>query len=168
MNRRGVEITVGLFILMGILSLMVLALRVSGLSDIYSGQEGAVVTVDFERVGGLKPRARVTIGGVQVGRVTSIKLSQEAMDGNVRYIPRVTMILNHAVTNLSADTRAQILTSGLLGDNFIELEPGLFEEGEEKSLLVETGRIPLENTIAPISLEEIVSKFVSSKASGLE
>lgn len=168
MNRRGVEIGVGLFILFGILSLMVLALRVSGLSDIYSGQEGFVITADFEKVGGLKPRARVTIGGVSVGRVTAIRLNQEKSNETVLYMPQVTISLNASMTHLSADTKAQILTSGLLGDNFVELQPGFFDDEGEKELLSESGHISVENTLSPISLEDIISKFVSSEASGLK
>lgn len=170
MAKRGLEIGVGFFILFGIISLIVLALRVSGLSDIYSGHEGFVITADFNKVGGLKPRSRVTIGGVQVGRVTDIRLDHQPVEGddNILYIPRVTLTLNESMNKLPKVTKAQILTAGLLGDNYIELEPGFFEEDEEKEYLAEAGHIPIENTLSPIAIEDIIANFVSSEASGME
>lgn len=169
MTKRGIEISVGLFILFGIISFIVLSLRVSGLSDVYSGYDGYVVTADFDKIGGLKPRSRVTIGGVQVGRVVAIQLNQKKVEGdNTLYIPQVTMMLNKGVENLPSNTKAQILTAGLLGDNYLALDPGFFDEDDKKVLLVERGHIPLENTLSPIALEDIISKFVSSKASGSE
>lgn len=170
MAKRSIEIAVGLFIIFGLVSLIVLALRVSGLSDIYSGHEGFVITADFNKVGGLKPRARVTIGGVQVGRVTSIRLNQEEENGNVFYVPRVTIALDKAVDNLAKETKAQILTAGLLGDNYIELDPGFFDEDDdvEKEYLADFGHIAMENTLSPVALEDIIAHFISSEASGLE
>lgn len=171
MAKRSIEIAVGFFILFGLVSLIVLALRVSGLSDIYSGHEGFVITADFNKVGGLKPRARVTIGGVQVGRVTSIRLNQEQENGNVFYVPRVTIALDKAVNNLAKETKAQILTAGLLGDNYIELDPGFFDEDEndlQKEYLADHGHIGMENTLSPIALEDIIAHFISSEASGME
>lgn len=168
MTKRSLEISVGIFILLGIISLIVLALRVSGLADIYTGHEGYVITADFGKVGGLKPRSRVVIGGVQVGRVTAIRLNQEKVNGNILYVPRVTLSMNESMRYLPADTKAQILTAGLLGDNYVELEPGFFEDDGEKNYLVNQGHIDLENTLSPISLEEIIAKFVSSEASGLD
>ncbi len=168
MAKRSIEIAVGFFILFGFISLIILAVRVSGLSDIYSGHEGFVVTADFTKVGGLKPRSRVTIGGVQVGRVTSIRLNQDEESDNVFYVPRVTLVLDKTVSNLPKVTKAQILTAGLLGDNYIELEPGFFEEEGEKEYLAEHGHIPEENTLSPVGLEDIIAHFVSSEASGLD
>ncbi len=171
MHKRGVEITVGLFILFGLFSLIVLALKVSGLSDVYTGHEGFIVTADFEKIGGLKPRSRVVIGGVQVGRVVSIRLNQEVFEDeegtvNVLFTPRVTLALKESVRSLPSNSRAQIMTAGLLGDNYIEIEPG-FAEGEN-DYLHKVGHIDKEFTNSPISLENIIEQFVSQEASGLE
>jgi len=161
MSNRAVEIAVGLFVLLGIVSLMVLAIKISGLSNIYDGNNGYKITADFENIGGLKTRARVTIGGVQVGRVTDIKLNREDLDEGSVFRSRVTFSLNKNVI-LPQDSQAQILTSGLLGDNYIGLQPGFGHD-----LIESNGHIPLENTQSAMVLEELISSFISSKASGM-
>jgi len=112
MRKRTVEIAVGIFVILAGIALILLAIKVSGLSDIYEGNEGYYLTADFENVGGLKPRARVTIAGVQVGRVIRIDFDQSA------FLARVTLFMNKNIDKLPDDSKASILTSGLLGDNF--------------------------------------------------
>ena len=156
MQKRTVEIAVGLFVLFSIISLMLLAIKVSGLSDLYESRDGYTLSANFENVGGLKPRARVTIAGVQVGRVIGIKFDQEA------YLARVTMIINRNINNLPNDSKASILTAGLLGDNYIGLLPGFSDEVFEQG-----SHILVENTESAVILEELISKFVAGQASGL-
>ncbi len=156
MQKRTIEIAVGLFFLLGIAAFMMMAVKVSGLSEIYVA-DGYTLTAEFENVGGLKPRARVSIAGVAVGRVVSIEFNDK------KYLAEVKMIIDESVNNLPDDTTASILTSGLLGDNYIGLNPGFSNQ-----FLKANGQIPLENTNKAVVLEELVSKFFSSQASGLK
>ncbi len=157
MQKRTIEIAVGVFFLLGILAFAMLALQVSGISKICNLKEGYKITADFENIGGLKPRARVTIAGVAVGRVVAINYDPKT------YVARVTIFMDNNVNNIPDDTSASILTSGLLGDNYIGLSPGFsdhfYKEGDH---------IPVENTSKAVVLEELVSKFLSSQASGLK
>ncbi len=156
MQKRTIEIAVGLFFLLGIAAFMMMAIKVSGLSEIYV-TDGYPLKAEFENVGGLKPRARVSIAGVPIGRVVSIDFNDE------KYVAVVTLIIDKSVSNLPDDTTASILTSGLLGDNYIGLSPGFSTE-----FLKSGDNIPLENTNKAVVLEELVSKFFSSQASGLK
>lgn len=157
MQKRTIEIAVGIFFLLGIAAFIMLAVKVSGLSDAYESREGYTVTAIFENVGGLKPRAKVTIAGVQVGRVLSIQFDK------TEYAAKVVLFLNQNVNNIPDDTKANILTAGLLGDNYISLNPGFSE-----TYLKDGDQIPLENTNKAIVLEELISRFLSSQASGLK
>jgi len=157
MHKRTIEIAVGFFFLLGILAFAMLALQVSGISKIYGLQEGYKITADFENIGGLKPRARVTIAGVAVGRVVAINYDPKD------FVARVSIVIDNKVTNIPDDTSASILTSGLLGDNYIGLSPGFSEQ-----FYKEGSHIPVENTSKAVVLEELVSKFLSSQASGLK
>ncbi len=157
MQKRTIEIAVGVFFLLGILAFAMLALQVSGISKIYNLKEGYKITADFENIGGLKPRARVTIAGVAVGRVVAINYDPKT------YVARVTIVMDNNVNNIPDDTSASILTSGLLGDNYIGLSPGFSD-----NFYKEGDHIPVENTSKAVVLEELVSKFLSSQASGLK
>lgn len=108
----------GLFVLGGLLALAYLSISVGGLSAPRSG--GYVLYARFDVIGGLKPRAQVSIGGVRVGQVEAIELSED-------YRPRVRLRLDRNL-RLPEDTSAAILTSGLLGDQYLELTPGGLEE----------------------------------------
>lgn len=157
MEKRTLEMTVGLFFLFAIAAFVILALKVSGLGQSLPLNEGYNITAEFENIGGLKPRARVTIAGVAVGRVTGIRF--DAKD----YLAQVSIRLDAHVTNIPDDSRASILTSGLLGDNYISLTPGFsntyFKAGDN---------IVVENTNKAIVLEELVSKFMANQASGFQ
>lgn len=163
MTTRMVEIMVGFFVLLGALALMVLAIQVSGLTDVYHGETGYKITADFENIGGLKVRAKVTLNGVPVGRVTNIKLHEEKTSDGILFTARATIAFNKKMDDIPSDVKANILTSGLLGDNYIALEPGFSPE-----MLKNGGHIPLENTHSAIILENLISSLVSSKASKME
>ena len=156
MQRRTIEIGVGIFMLLGIGAFVMLALKVSGLDDIYNNDKGYIITAHFENVGGLKPRARVTIAGVAVGRVLAIEFDKEY------YLAKVTLSIDKDVDNLPDDTVASILTAGLLGDNYISLNPG-----SNETLLKANGHIGVENTYQAVVLEELLSKFLAGQASGI-
>lgn len=153
MKMRTVEITVGAFMVAGILSLLMLALQVSGLSHFFKPDQGYHVKAEFSNIGSLKVRGKVSVAGVVVGRVVNIKLEPQT------YNAEVTLLVDPArVGKLPSDTRASILTSGLLGDNYIGLTPG-FDETELK----EGDMIEISNTDSAVVLEQLISKFVAKQ-----
>lgn len=159
MRSKTIEITVGFFILMGLLALFVLALKVSGLNDIYYGDKGYEITAEFENVGGLKSKARVSIAGVQVGRVKSVFFDKKT------HYAKVKMIIFNSVDNLPENTEAQILTTGLLGDNYIALLPGQSMGATDSEQYLKSGAIiGVENTHKAVILEELISKFLANQA----
>ena len=153
-NRKSLELWVGLFMAAGILALAMLAFKVGNLTtaDVVDGYQ---VKANFDNVGGLKVKAAVTVAGVRVGRVTGI-----AFDSN-RYQAVVTMDIDGQYKNIPADSTANILTSGLLGDQYIGVEPG----GEETYL--KNGDTIL-RTQSALVLEKLVGQVIFNKASESE
>lgn len=149
MGRKGVETLVGLFVLLGILAILFLALRAANLGNFVVGDTYSV-TARFDNIGGLKVRAPVKSAGVTVGRVKTIALDTNTYQG------RVTMELEQGMT-FPSDTSAKILTSGLLGDQFIGLVPG----GSDKNL-EPGGEIKL--TQSAVLLENLIGQFLYNKA----
>ena len=117
LQRRSIEMIVGLFMLAGFAALLMLALKVSGLTN-NVGANGYIVTAAFDNIGDLKPRAPVTISGVRIGHVLSINLDPET------FRAKVTMLISKKYNELPMDSSAQIFTEGLLGSNYISLTPG--------------------------------------------
>lgn len=115
------DLVVGLFVLVGLATIAYLSIQIGGIS--YTGPSGLVLYASFDEVGGLRTRAPVAIGGVTVGRVKAIGLDKDLR-------ARVTMDLDPSL-KLTTDTSAGIRTQGLLGDQFVALEPG----GEEEFLV---------------------------------
>lgn len=149
MTRDKTDFWVGLFVLLGILALVFLALRAGNLSS-FSLATTYQVQADFDNLGGLKVRAPVKSSGVVVGRVSAIQFD------NATFQARVTMDLESRYT-FPEDSSASILTSGLLGEQYIGLTPG----GEEKNL-AQGARI--QYTQSAVVLEELISKFLYSSA----
>jgi len=149
MKIKRIEVWVGLFVVLGIASLLMLALQVSGLSDIYDQHKGYTVKAAFTNIGGLKIRSKVTIGGVTIGRVTNVALYQNTYG---EYEAMVTMSLDNTLNKIPEDSSAKILTSGLLGDNYIGIVPG-----QSTAFLHEGSTIEL--TSQALLLEDLVSKF---------
>jgi phospholipid/cholesterol/gamma-HCH transport system substrate-binding protein len=143
------DLVVGAFVAAGLAALGYLSIQVGGLS--YKGQGGLQLYAVFDEIGGLKERAPVAIAGVTVGQVTGIGL-----DDVLR--ARVTLDLDSGL-ELPIDTSAAVRTSGVLGDQFIALEPG----GEEDLL---TSGEEIAYTENALSLERLIGKFVHD--SGLE
>ena len=146
MRTRTVEITVGAFMLAGILSLVFLAFAVSG----YVVDDTAklyTVHARFNDVSGLTTRARVTVAGVNVGRVSAIKVDTE------RAQAIVDLQLNANAGALSADTGAKIVTEGVLGGKYIALVPGAEDE------VLKDGS-EIEDTQGALILEDLVGQFV--------
>ena len=116
MSSRRIEILVGLFVLLGMAALLFLALQAANLAS-FNTEPTYALTARFDNIGGLKVRAPVRSAGVVVGRVTSITLDKQTYQGVVR------MQIREGV-RFPKDSSAKILTSGLLGDQYIGLEPG--------------------------------------------
>lgn len=152
-RTRVLEVGVGVFVVAAFLCLVFLGLKVSGLAPVSSG-DTYTVTAEFGDIGGLKPNARVTMSGVTVGRVTSIDLDPKWLDG------RVTMQINNDLKNkLSDDSTAAILTSGLLGEQYVGLTTGA-----DPTMLKDGGNI--RNTQDAIGLESLIQQFVSGMKGG--
>ena len=149
-NRKSLELWVGLFVAAGILALAMLAFKVGNLTsaDVMNSYK---VTARFDNVGGLKVKAAVTMAGVRIGRVSAI-----AFD-NKKYQALVTMDVDGRYQNIPKDSSASILTSGLLGDQYIGIEPG----GEEASL--KSGDSFL-RTQSALVLEKLVGQVIFDKA----
>ena len=151
MQNRTLEIGVGLFLLAGILALLLLALRVSGLSPSATTDTYKLYAY-FDNIAGLTVRAKVTMAGVTIGKVTAIDLDRDSFTG------RVTMQLEKRIDNLPADSTASILTAGLLGEKYIGLSVG----GEE-TLLKEGATI--HDTQSSLVLEDLIGKFLLNTVS---
>ena len=150
MESRKVEIGVGLFLAAGIAALFMLAMKVSNLST-YSLERGYDLVARFDNVGGLKVRAPVTMAGVRIGRVASIAFDQKTYEAVVK------LDIEPAYNEIPKDTSASILTSGLLGEQYVGLQPG----AEEKYM---QGGDEIKYTQSALILERLVSQFLFSKA----
>jgi len=121
MRQRGIEIIVGLLMLVGIIAFIVLAFKVSGFTT-FTDAETYKITAEFANVGDLKVRAPVTVAGVNIGQITKIKLDPET------YKAVVTMKILNTNKNIPIDSTANIFTAGLLGANYISITPGFEDE----------------------------------------
>ncbi len=143
------DLIVGLFVALGLATIAYLSIQVGGVS--YAGRGGLELHATFDQIGGLKPRAPVSVAGVTVGQVREIGLDE-------RLRARVTLEVD-ADLALPVDSSAAIHTQGLLGDQFVALEPGgedvLLKNGEE-----------IEFTESALSVERLIGKFVHD--SGIE
>jgi phospholipid/cholesterol/gamma-HCH transport system substrate-binding protein len=149
MSRRSIETLVGLFVLMGMGAMVFLALKAANLAS-FGEHKGYTVTARFDNIGGLKPRAPVRSAGVTVGRVKSISLDSKTFQGVVR------MEIDNFV-KFPKDTSAKILTSGLLGDQYVGLEPG----SDDKELVA--GDV-IRQTQSAVVLENLIGQMISGRA----
>ncbi len=151
MRMRTVEIGVGAFMLAGILALVVLALNVSGLNP-SEQRSGYKVYARFDNIGGLTPRAKVAMSGVQIGQVTAIRIDKDML------MAEVEMEIFSDVDYLTSDSSASILTAGLLGEQYIGVAPGAEDE------LLGDGDY-IQDTQSALVLEELIGKFLFNKVS---
>ena len=149
MERTTVDLWVGAFVVAGIGALVMLSMKVGNLGT-YNMSDTYQVRAYFANIGGLKAKASVKSAGVLVGRVTSITLDPE------RYEANVTMSLDNRY-HFPQDTFANILTSGLLGEQYIGQIPG----GDSEML--KGGEI-IKKTQSAMVLEDLIGKFIYSKA----
>jgi phospholipid/cholesterol/gamma-HCH transport system substrate-binding protein len=149
-HSRAIEITVGLFVALGLAALFVLAMQVSNLAQ-QAGGEGYEVVARFDNIGGLKVRAPVTMAGVRIGRVKAVDFD------NRTYQAVVTLGIARDYNRIPVDTTANIFTAGLLGEQYVSLDAG----GEER-YLKPGDEIRL--TQSALVLEQIIGQFLFSKA----
>ena len=149
MERTTLDLWVGMFVVAGVAALVMLAMKVGNLGT-YNVSETYTVNAYFSNIGGLKPKASIRSAGVLVGRVTKISLDTE------RYEAHVVMSLDKRY-QFPKDTFANILTSGLLGEQYIGLMPGgdteMLKNGDQ-----------VKQTQSAMVLEDLISKFMYSKA----
>jgi len=149
MNRTVLDLWVGLFVIAGIGALLFLALKVGSTSTI-NAADSYEVTADFQNIGGLKPRAPVKSAGVVVGRVADIRFDNE------KYEAVVPLRLANRYA-FPKDTSAAIMTSGLLGEQYVGLEAG----GDSQKLK-DQDRIMI--TQDAVVLENLIGQFLYGKA----
>lgn len=151
-QTRAVELGTGLFVFMGILALFFLTTRVTTF-DAFSGDAGYELTARFDQIGTLKTRAPVSISGVQIGRVTRVEFDVERLEAVV------TMRIGSRYDRIPNDSDASILTSGILGGQYIGLQPGgadeHFRDGDEIIF-----------TQSAVVLEQLISKYLFGQAGG--
>jgi phospholipid/cholesterol/gamma-HCH transport system substrate-binding protein len=147
MKRTTIDLWVGIFVAIGIACVTFLSLKVANLTADSSGST-YVLSANFDNIGGLKVKAPVKSSGVVVGRVTGISLDTQ------RYVAHVTMTLDSRYT-FSRDTSADILTSGLLGEQYVGLT-----EGGDPDTLKNGDSITI--TSSALVLEQLISKFMLS------
>jgi len=148
MKTRNAEIAVGIFLLLGILALAMLAFNVSNIAE--TGKTDTYkITARFENIGNLKVRSPVRIGGVLIGRVSRISLDSET------FSPVVTLSIFNKYNKLPSESSASILTAGLLGEQYLSLSPG----GDDEVL---TDGDEIEDTQSALIMEELIGQFLFS------
>ena len=149
MTTRSTEILVGLFVLLGLAALLFLALKAANLAS-FSTESTYALSARFDNIGGLKVRAPVRSAGVVVGRVTAISLDPKTYQGVVHMDIRRSFLF-------PKDSSAKILTSGLLGDQFIGLDPG----ADEANLAPQA---TITQTQSALVLENLIGQLLFNKA----
>ena len=152
MTTRKIEILVGCFIALAIAAFLLLSLKVAS-TGMGGGSQTYSLHAKFENIGGLKVRSPVKVGGVIVGRVSAIELD------TTYYTPVVTLEINSDYSNFPETSTLAILTSGLLGEQYLGLQPGFLDETVE--ILVDGDYI--EDTKSALVLEELIGQFLFNR-----
>lgn len=149
-KRQHLELMVGAFMALGLVALFFVAMKVSNLS-LSAGGDGYALTARFANVGSLKVRAPVTMAGVRIGRVEGVRFDKTT------YEAVVTMRIDAGIDAIPEDTFANIFTAGLLGEQYVGLEPGgspdYLRDGDE-----------IANTQSALVLEQMIGQFLFRKA----
>lgn len=145
-QTRSVELGTGLFVLLGLVAAFFLITQTTG-SEAFSGTDTYSVSARFQNVGSLKPRAPVAMSGVTIGRVREVVFDPAALEAVV------TFEVDARYDQIPDDSDASILTAGLLGSQYIGLQPGgsefFLEEGSE-----------IQFTQSAVVLENLISKYL--------
>ncbi len=153
-QSRSVELGTGLFVLLGFAALLFLTTQTVG-GNRFSGDDGYEVTARFENVGSLKDRAPVAMSGVTIGRVTSVVFDADSLEAVV------TFVIDKQYDRIPEDSDASILTSGLLGSQYIGIGPGGSDENLEEGSEIQF-------TQSAIVIEHLISKYLFSSSSNDE
>lgn len=148
MGKRSIEFSVGMFMLFGLLALMVLAVKVSGLAQ-WSKDPTYTVSAAFDNIGGLRERASVRIGGVIIGRVSRIYLDNKSFQAVVE------MQINKKFNQIPDDSSTSVFTQGLLGANYVSVTPGF-----DSNMLKDGDRV--QTTHSAMVLENLIGQFIYS------
>lgn len=146
MKKFDLELAVGVFLLIGMMSLAYISIKLGKLEVI--GNSGYTVYAEFVKSGGVKNGAVVEIAGVQIGKIKSIKLNGD-------YLAHVEMVINKDI-KLQDDAIASIKTKGLIGEKYIEITPGGSDKG-----VSDGGK--LRETESAVDIEELISKYAFGK-----
>ncbi len=149
MRKSAIDVWVGIFVAIGLLAALFLALKVGNMNAV-SFQPTYTITARFDNIGGLKPQAPVKSAGVVVGRIADIRFE------DTTYQATVTMTLERNY-QFPKDSSAKILTSGLLGEQYVGLEAG----GSDQMLA--QGNM-ITQTQSAVVLENLISQFLYNKA----
>lgn len=149
-TTKIIEITVGIFVAVGITALTVLAFNVSNVNTLGSGHT-YTITANFDNISGLKERSSVAIAGVNIGRVSKISVDPETFEAVVE------MKIDNAFNEIPMDSSAGIYTSGLLGEKYVGIEPG-----GAPDFLEQESEIRL--TQSSVVLEKLIGQFLFSKS----
>ncbi|MFA5939031.1 MAG: outer membrane lipid asymmetry maintenance protein MlaD [Sinimarinibacterium sp.] len=152
MQSKALEILVGLFVCLGVAAVFVLTFRVASLESVGNGDTYAV-SAKFGNIGGLKAGSAVTLAGVKIGRVRSIGIDPATFEAQVQ------LDIAARYDRIPEDSSAKILTAGLLGEQYIGLEPGGLDE-----YLKDGGTLEL--TQGALVLENLIGQFLSSQGEG--
>ncbi|MCD9507140.1 outer membrane lipid asymmetry maintenance protein MlaD [Photobacterium phosphoreum] len=149
-NKR-LELWVGVFVLAGICAFLVLAFKVANIQS-FGSTETYTLKAHFDNIGGLKVRSPVKVGGVTVGEVTSITLDKQT------YVPIVTIEINKKYGYFPETSSASILTSGLLGEQYLGIRPGFIDTDTE---MLHNGDL-IEDTKSALVLEDMIGQVLYS------
>lgn len=155
MKSRKAELLVGVFVMLAIAAGLMLALKVASQS-MSSDTDTYTLYAKFDNIGGLKVRSAVKVGGVTVGRVDSITLS------NNDFTPLVTLRISSKFNQFPETSSVAILTSGLLGEQYLGFQPGFVIDGVAN--LAEGDYI--EDTKSALVLEDLIGQFLFSSNDG--
>lgn len=150
-QSKVLETWVGLFVILGMVALFFLSMKVSNLADLQVKDDSYRLVARFQNVGGLRVRSAVSMAGVRIGRVSAISFDTKTYDAVVE------MHIEPQYNTIPEDTTANILTAGLLGEQYIGLSPGasddFLKDGDE-----------IELSQSALVLEEVISRFLFNKA----
>jgi len=149
-NSRFVEVSVGIFIVLGIVALVALTFKVSNFGNFYSSNSYKVKAA-FENISGLKERSAVSIAGVTIGRVSNINVDPETFEAVVE------MEIDKKFGQIPMDSSAGIYTAGLLGEKYVGIEPGGAPDFLENDSIITL-------TQSSLVLEQLISQFLFSQS----
>ncbi|EHA1126561.1 outer membrane lipid asymmetry maintenance protein MlaD [Vibrio navarrensis] len=150
-QTRKTELWVGSFVLAGICAILVMIFQVADVKGLGSGDSYAL-KAEFDNIGSLKVRSPVKVGGVVIGRVSSIELSPQTL------VPIVTLSINSRYNQFPETSSVQILTSGLIGEQYIGLVPGFVFDDEQ---MLKDGDF-IEDTKSALVLEDLIGQVLYS------